>query len=207
MQEVINIKGIPVKIIDTAGIRKPKSKIEKMGVEKAIEWMEKSEMNLLVLDGSQRLKKDDEILLEKIKEKAYLIIINKIDLPLKLKVDYLKRNFPEERIVFVSAKTGEGIDKLEDAIYRLICEGYGKIESSEFYINVREEELLKKIRDNLKNITENFDNLSIEVTAEFLKESLKNIDFITGRNFSQEILNNIFSKFWIYSAAFNRDIV
>jgi len=197
LQEVINIKGIPVKIIDTAGIRKPKSKIEKMGVEKAIEWMEKSEMNLLVLDGSQRLKKDDEILLEKIKEKAYLIIINKIDLPLKLKVDYLKRNFPEERIVFVSAKTGEGIDKLEDAIYRLICEGYGKIESSEFYINVREEELLKKIRDNLKNITENFDNLSIEVTAEFLKESLKNIDFITGRNFSQEILNNIFSKFCI----------
>ncbi|HDN98056.1 MAG TPA: tRNA uridine-5-carboxymethylaminomethyl(34) synthesis GTPase MnmE, partial [bacterium] len=197
LQEVINIKGIPVKIIDTAGIRKPKSKIEKMGVEKAIEWMEKSEMNLLVLDGSQRLKKDDEILLEKIKEKAYLIIINKIDLPLKLKVDYLKRNFPEERIVFVSAKTGKGIDKLEDAIYRLICEGYGKIESSEFYINVREEELLKKIRDNLKNITENFDNLSIEVTAEFLKESLKNIDFITGRNFSQEILNNIFSKFCI----------
>ena len=62
---------------------------------------------------------------------------------------------------------------------------------------MREEELLKKIRDNLKNITENFDNLSIEVTAEFLKESLKNIDFITGRNFSQEILNNIFSKFCI----------
>ncbi len=197
LQEVINIKGIPVKIIDTAGIRKPKGKIEKMGVEKAIEWMEKSEMNLLVLDGSQRLKKDDEKLLEKIKEKAYLIIINKIDLPLKLKIDYLKKNFPEKRIIFVSAKTGKGIEKLENAIYELICEGYGKINGSEFYINIREEELLEKIRNNLRNIMENLDTLSIEVVAEGLKESLRDIDFITGRNFSEEILKNIFSKFCI----------
>lgn len=197
LQETINIKGIPLKIIDTAGIRKTRGKIEKMGVERAVEWMRKAEMNILVLDGSEKLKQDDKKLIEKVKKKIYLIVINKIDLPVKIEMTYLEKIFPPDRIVKISAKEGRGIESLKEKIYILIQKGYN-IETGEFYLNLREEDLLKKIKKSLENAFASAkEGQSLEVIAEDLREAINNIDYLTGKRFNEEMLEKIFSNFCI----------
>jgi len=197
IQEVINIKGIPVKIIDTAGIRKTKGKIEKMGVEKAIEWMEKAEINIVVIDGSQKLKKDDEKLLENINGKEYIIAVNKIDLPLKINIEHLKKDFDIEKIVMVSAKNGDGIEELKEKIFKIIEKGKRKSDG-EIYLNLREENLIRKLKKALNDCLISIkNNLTPEITVECLREAISEIDYLTGRKYNDEILEKIFSNFCI----------
>ncbi|MDD3726219.1 MAG: tRNA uridine-5-carboxymethylaminomethyl(34) synthesis GTPase MnmE, partial [Candidatus Ratteibacteria bacterium] len=109
IQETINIRGIPVNIIDTAGIRKVRGKIERMGVDKALEWMKKADINLVMLDGNKKMNEYDHQLLNYVKgNKNYIIIINKNDLPQKIEKNYLKKHFLKDRIISISAKTGNG---------------------------------------------------------------------------------------------------
>ena len=200
LAEAINIKGIPVKIIDTAGIRKTKRKIEEMGVERAIYWMKKAEINILVVDGSKKLNKDDKRILDNVKnnKKAYIIAVNKADLWLKLNLEKLKEKFSPDKIVSISAKTGSGIENIEEKIYNLIQQGCGKINGREFYLNIREENLLKQIKENLINTLNLYKkNLSLELISEELKYAIKNIDGITGKNTGEEVLEQIFSQFCI----------
>jgi len=197
IQEVINIKGIPVKIIDTAGIRKTKGKIEKMGVEKAIEWMKKAEINIVVIDGSQKLKKDDEKLLENINGKEYIIAVNKIDLPLKVNIEHLKKDFDIEKIVMVSAKNGNGIEELKEKIFKIIEKGKRKSDG-EIYLNLREENLIRKLKKALNDCLLSIkNNLTPEITVECLREAINEIDYLTGRKYNDEILEKIFSNFCI----------
>ncbi len=197
IQEVINIKGIPVKIIDTAGIRKTKGKIEKMGVEKAIEWMKKAEINIVVIDGSQKLKKDDEKLLENINGKEYIIAVNKIDLPLKVNIEHLKKDFDIEKIVMVSAKNGNGIEELKEKIFKIIEKGKRKSDG-EIYLNLREENLIRKLKKALNDCLVSIkNNLTPEITVECLREAINEMDYLTGRKYNDEILEKIFSNFCI----------
>jgi len=197
IQEVININGIPVKIIDTAGIRKTKGKIEKMGVEKAIEWMKKAEINIVVIDGSQKLKKDDEKLLENINGKEYIIAVNKIDLPLKVNIEHLKKDFDIEKIVMISAKNGNGLEELKEKIFKIIEKGKRKSDG-EIYLNLREENLIRKLKKALKDCFISIKNrLTPEITVECLREAINEIDYLTGRKYNDEILEKIFSNFCI----------
>ncbi|HRR96129.1 MAG TPA: tRNA uridine-5-carboxymethylaminomethyl(34) synthesis GTPase MnmE, partial [Candidatus Ratteibacteria bacterium] len=180
IQEVINIKGIPVKIIDTAGIRKTKGKIEKMGVEKAVEWMKKAEINILILDGSQKLKKDDKKLFEKIKGNNYIIAINKVDLPLKIEIEKIKKIFSDEKIVFISAKEGKGIDELKEKIFKIVEKGE-KVSEGEIYLNLRQEELIRKLKKALIGCLNSIKkNLPLEISTEYLRQAICEIDYLTG---------------------------
>jgi len=199
IQETINIKGIPVNIIDTAGIRKVRGKIERMGVEKALEWIEKAEINLVMLDGSKRLNEYDHQLLEYVKDKKnYVLIVNKNDLPQKIEIDYIEKNFSQNKIVFLSAKTGKGIDALEEKIHNLIMDGYGEMKGDEIFLNIRQEGKIKEIREYLMKAREDtLKGATIDILAEYFKECVKIIDEIKGENISQEILDSIFSRFCI----------
>jgi len=197
IQEVINIKGIPVKIIDTAGIRKTKGKIEKMGVEKAIEWMKKAEINIVVLDGSQKLKKEDEKLLGNVSGKEYIIAVNKTDLPLKINIEHLKKGFDSEKIVMISAKNGDGIEKLKEKIFKIIEKGRRKSDG-EIYLNLREENLIRKLKKTLQDCLISIkNNLTPEITVEYLREAINEIDYLTGKKYNVETLEKIFSNFCI----------
>ncbi|MCK9265740.1 tRNA uridine-5-carboxymethylaminomethyl(34) synthesis GTPase MnmE [bacterium] len=198
IQETINIRGVPINIIDTAGIRNVRSKIEKLGLKKSFEWIEKAEIVLLMIDGTKKINDFDLKLLNKIREKPYILIINKIDLPLKVELNNLKKSFNEERIILLSALTGEGLHNLEEKIYSLIQEGYGKIEDSRIFLNIRQESQLRGVYQKLKTVQEDVyikDNL--EIVAEYINSCIKDIDELTGKNINQEVLNNIFSQFCV----------
>ena len=198
LEGVINLRGIPVKIIDTAGIRKTKRTIEKMGVKKAVEWMKKADITILVLDGSRKLTQDDRELLGNIGAKAFFIAINKADLSQKIDIHELQKDFSQKQIVSISAKTGYGIKQLENKIYDIIQQGCGTIDGKAVYLNLRQENILrqtgKELRNVLKSCTE---KRNLELIAEDLKYAVRSIDEIVGENISQEVLNNIFSQFCI----------
>lgn len=199
LQETVNIKGIPVNIIDTAGIRKVRGRIERMGVKKALEWMKRAEINLVVLDGSKKLNEYDHQLLDYIKDnKNYILIINKKDLPQKIELRYLEENFPENHIVFLSAKTGSGIESLEEKIYNLIQKGYGEITEDEIFLNTRQEGKIRSVRDILiKTIEEIEKGITIDIIAVYIKRCINEVDEITGKDISEEVLDRIFSQFCI----------
>ncbi|MCX8082034.1 MAG: tRNA uridine-5-carboxymethylaminomethyl(34) synthesis GTPase MnmE [bacterium] len=198
LQEMINIRGIPVNIIDTAGIRKVRGKIEKMGIKKALEWMEKAEINLIVLDGNKKLNEYDHQLLNYIKDKKnYILIINKKDLLQKIEKQYLQKNFLNERIIYTSAKTGDGIETLEEKIYSIIQEGYGE-KGDEIFLNIRQEGKIKEIREILMDTKQNvIKGVTIDIISEYLKRCIRKTDELIGKNISDEILNQIFSQFCI----------
>lgn len=198
IEQNIDISGIPVNIIDTAGIRKVRGRVEKMGVEKALEWMRKAEINLIMLDGSKKMNEYDRQLLKHLRGKHYLIIINKNDLPEKIQRSRLEQAFTPEKIVSISAKTGKGIDELEKKIYVLITDGYGEMRGDEIFLNIRQEGKIREIRASLSSAERVIKNgAGIEITAECLKNCIKNIDELTGKDVSQDVMESIFSQFCI----------
>ena len=192
--EVVNIKGIPVNIIDTAGIREAKNKIEKIGVEKAINWMKKAEINILILDGSRKLNEYDYKLIENIKEKPYIVVINKIDLPQKIEIEKVKNMIDEDKIVMASIKNQLGIDKIENKLWEIIYSGYGEIKKDAIYLNLRQEKKINMVKLFIEQAQK--EDMP-EVIAECLKNSLNEIDELTGNRFSDKVLDEIFSNFCI----------
>ncbi|MCM8772352.1 MAG: tRNA uridine-5-carboxymethylaminomethyl(34) synthesis GTPase MnmE [Candidatus Omnitrophica bacterium] len=196
--EVINIKGIPVNIIDTAGIRSAKDEIERIGIEKAIEWMRRAEINLLMIDWSRKLNEYDYELMKYIKEKPYLLIVNKIDLPREVEIDFIEKEFPEERIIKTSIKNWIGIEEIEEKLYSLIMEGFGEMKGDELFLNLRQEKKINTAGFYIEEALKEIENENmLELVAENLKNCLNEIDELIGNKYSEEILNEIFSNFCI----------
>lgn len=196
--EVINIKGIPVNIIDTAGIRSAKDEIERIGIEKAIEWMRRAEINLLMIDWSRKLNEYDYELMKYIKEKPYLLIVNKIDLPREVEIDFIEKEFPEERIIKTSIKNWIGIEEIEEKLYSLIMEGFGEMKGDELFLNLRQEKKINMAGFYIEEALKEIENENmLELVAENLKNCLNEIDELIGNKYSEEILNEIFSNFCI----------
>lgn len=199
IEEVINIHGIPIRLIDTAGLRGARDIIEEEGIKRAKEKVGDSDLIILVLDGSRELEREDFELFEEIKEKKKVVCINKKDLPLKLSIEDLKKRFQNDTIVFTSALKNEGIDELKDAIYFTVLKR-GVRSSPEHLIitNIRHKEILFKIKENLKNGIEGLEEgRSLELIAFELRLALEALSEMVGETTNEEILNRIFEQFCI----------
>lgn len=196
IEEVIDIQGIPIKIVDTAGIIEPKDIIEKKAVSHSKKYVELADLVLLVFDGSREISDQDRMLIRKLNSKPTVAVINKIDLRQKIRKEYLRKRF--KRLVEISCLKTKNIDLLENEIANSIWQG--KISSSEGLLlsNLRHIQLLKQ---TLKRITQASDSsgqgLSLEFIAEDIKEALGMLDEILGEKFSQDLLDKIFSEFCI----------
>lgn len=196
IEEFITIKGIPLKIIDTAGIRKTSDTIEEIGVKKALNIANEAELNLAIFDNTKELNEEDLEILNLIKNKNAIILLNKMDvgdLNLDKKEELLNTN---KKIIKISAKEGSGIEKLYKEIERMFqIEG---LETGEETIitNIRHK---NQIELAIKNINEAkmavLNNLPIDIISISIKQSLEELGKITGQNVSEDIINEIFSKF------------
>jgi len=196
IEEIIDIKGIPVRIVDTAGIIEPRDLVEKKAVLRSKRYIQLADLIILVLDGSRRLTQEDAVLMEKIKGKQTIAVINKIDLKQRIgRGTITKRFFPTVRI---SAKKSRNINLLEDAIASLVYEG--KINSSEPAIisNLRHIEALNAAQKLVAQAVHSLDNkLPLEFIAQDLKDALAHLDSLLGKKFSEDLLDKIFSEFCI----------
>jgi tRNA modification GTPase len=198
IEEIVNIKGVPLRMVDTAGIAPANNLVEEEGINRSQRCLKQADLTLLVLDGSQTISKEDKKLLEQVEKKKTVVVINKIDLPLKLKLNGYKKYLKNKKIVRISATQKKNLSSLEKAISDLVWQG--KISSSDEILlsNVRHgqalREALEAIRRAEKTIKE---KMSLEFVAVDIKESLDNLGLIVGETATEDLLDKIFEKFCI----------
>ena len=197
IEEVINIKGIPLVLVDTAGIRQTDDIVENIGVEKSKEFIEKADLVLLVLDASRELEDEDREVINQINEnhKKVIVLLNKIDLERKIDLD--EYNF--ENIVEISAQKNVGIEDMEEKIYSFIVDEKVEDSSEKLIItNVRHKMALEKTKDAIRNIFETIDmGLPMDLISVDLKEALDSLSEITGEISSEDILDHVFGNFCV----------
>jgi tRNA modification GTPase len=199
IEEVVNIHGVPVRLIDTAGLRKAGDSIEQEGVRRAKERLAGSDFVLLMLDGSRALDEDDEEIFDEVKGKRKVVILNKNDLLQEINVDEVKNRFTNDRTVSISALKGEGIDDLKKTIYScLVQRGFGSAPEYQVVADIRHRDALVRIKDNLSSAVKGMEEgISIEFTAFEIRSALEALGEMVGETTSEEILNRIFSQFCI----------
>lgn len=191
----IHIRGIPVNLVDTAGIRQPQDIIEKEGIDLVWENLAAADLTIILLDGSRPLTADDKRIFAAVSSQNHLIVLNKTDLPAAWEVTELTT---ESAVLKISAKFGTGINELKEAI--VSGAGVAEEENSRTVLitNMRHKIALEKALDNIKRAKENTSSgTSPELTAFDLREALDNLDEITGKKVNDEILDKIFSSFCI----------
>lgn len=194
VDELINIRGIPVKLFDTAGIRQASSKVEKIGIEKSKETLAKAELILFVIDGSDKLTEED-LKIEKIlpDNTKVIVIINKNDLAHNQETI---KHFAKYQSIPVSALEGSGIDKLEDAIYSFASENEDDTLTDVVLSNARHKVLLEKALENIDSAMNSVQlGIDIDLTEIDINLALDNLGEITGEKTSEDIIDEIFKNF------------
>jgi tRNA modification GTPase len=198
IESTINVKGLPLRIMDTAGFRKAKGRLEKLGVEMTEKKMGEADLVLLVIDQSRALNQDDLDLLDKIKGKKALVVLNKMDLLPKADLDSLKKQTGGFSFVKISALTGEGLEHLQQAIQDQITAGGIGEGASSIAPNLRHTLALSAASEAFKKALHNIkSNLPLEIIAADLTSGLDALGEITGEQSSDELLDTIFSRFCI----------
>lgn len=197
IEEIINIKGVPLVLVDTAGIRKTDDIVENIGVEKSKQFIGKADLVLLVLDASKELENEDIEVINQIKEnkKKVIVLLNKIDLNKKINLE----GHNLENIVEISAKDNIGIEDMQEKIYSYIVEENVENSSEKLIItNIRHKTALEKTKDAIKNIFETIDmGLPMDLISVDLKEALDSLSEITGEISSEDILDHVFGNFCV----------
>lgn len=190
----IKINGVILNIIDTAGIRETDDKIEALGVEKSLKIMEEADLILFMLNNNEELTKDIEMLLDKLNNKKYIIIINKNDLETKLDKKLLKKY--EKQIVNLSVLKHQGIDNLKEKIIELFNINELETKDPTYLSNSRSISILKRC---LKSIEEVEKGLKEKRPIDMLELDIKNIweelGLINGTSYEEELLDEMFSRF------------
>jgi tRNA modification GTPase len=196
IEEIIDIKGIPIRIVDTAGILEPRDLVEKKAVERAKQQIDLADLVLLLFDASTRLSKEDQLLMEKLRKKTVLAIINKIDLKQKVEKEKIYQKF--NLVVEISAKKAKNINLLEEAIVDLVYQGKVSAEESILLSNLRHSQALRKAEKLVAGALNSLDNkLTLELICQEIKEALALLDEVLGKRFSEDLLEKIFSEFCI----------
>ena len=196
IEEIIDIKGIPVRIVDTAGIIEPKGPIEKKAVQRSKRQIQLADLVILVFDGNRRLTREDQALFKKLKKKQAIAVINKIDLKQKIDRGRIAKNF--SRIIDLSAKKLKNINLLEEAIANLVYQGKINNPESIMVSNLRHIENIRRAEKLIAGAVNSLDNkLPLEFVAEDIKGGLGYLDNILGKRFSEDLIDKIFSEFCI----------
>jgi tRNA modification GTPase len=193
LEEYLNIRGIPIQIIDTAGLRHTEDTVERIGIERSRASIEQAQLVLLVVDGSTAPDQEETALISSLEnEKPFILVINKIDLSDNLKLPANVKNR-----AFISARYNRGIEKLEDLIGEILLAG--KTDSSlGININNRHREILYRASESLeKAMTTIENNLPIDFLAIDIKAAIVSMGEIIGENVTEEIITEIFANFCV----------
>ncbi len=196
IEEFITIKGIPLKIIDTAGIRKTSDKIEEIGVKKALDIAKDAELVLVILDNSKDLTEEDKEILKLAESKNSIILLNKVDLKENNLENSEELNKLNKKIIKISAKNGNGIEELYNEIENMFQIKNLETDGEIIITNIRHKNQIEYAINNIDeamNAVKN--NLPIDIISISIKQTLEDLGKITGENVSEDIINEIFSKF------------
>ncbi|MBE5956791.1 MAG: tRNA uridine-5-carboxymethylaminomethyl(34) synthesis GTPase MnmE [Lachnospiraceae bacterium] len=195
LEESILIKGIPLQMIDTAGIRKTDDIVEKIGIEKAKNAIEKADLVLYVADSSSNLDDSDFEIMDYLKEKKTIIILNKSDLDKVVGEEEIKEYLHKDVITF-SAKEETGLDELYEKLESLFFEGKLNFNDEIYITNMRHKNSLKQASDSLNMV---FGSIEMGMPEDFfsidLTDAYEHLGYILGESMGEDLVNKIFSEF------------
>lgn len=194
IEEFISIEGIPLKIIDTAGIRKANDEVEKIGVNKAKEIAQKSDIIIAIFDSNKKLTEEDKEILDLLENRNAIILLNKIDLERKIDIKEIEKY--KKPVVEISTKTRDGLDKLYSEISKMFKLNEIAIDGETIVSNERHKNIIINSRKNLDKARETIkNNMPIDIISTYLKEIIEELGKITGETVTEDVISEIFSKF------------
>ncbi len=196
IEEFVSVKGIPVRIIDTAGIRETDDVVERIGVQRSKESFNKADLVILMLDASSKLTNEDKEIMNYVKNKEAIVLVNKIDLPKRISIEEIKEILPNKKVIETSIEEEKGIEELENEIVNMVYGGEVKAKDTSYVTNVRHKHALEKALKSIEEAIEAinmkmfFDVISVDLNdcGEFLGE-------ITGDTIEEDVIDKIFSNF------------
>ena len=198
IEEFVNIKGIPLKIVDTAGIRETDDIVEKIGVEKSRESFSTADLVIMVLDASRKLAEEDIEILESLENKKTIVLLNKIDLKPEIEIEKIKEYVNEEDIIEISALKHQGIEELHDKIEAMVYQGSVKNSSNLMITNSRHKDALFKAYEAINDAISAIEQ---RMPYDFIEVDFKNIwdylGYINGDTVREDLLDTIFANFCI----------
>jgi len=199
IEEVLNISEIPVRLMDTAGLRNTVDCVEREGVRRTKERVKTADLILLVLDGSRELDREDQEILDEVTNKKKVIVVNKRDLEPRFSVEDIRSRFQCDSVVPVSALMKEGIDDLKTAIHGAVIKGDVMSSAKSVIVaNLRHKIALEKAEENLLVSRKGLeDKISLEFIAFEVRTALEALGEIVGETTTEEVLEHIFERFCI----------
>lgn len=190
----IKINGIILNIIDTAGIRETDDKVESLGVEKSIKMMNESDLVLFVINNNEELTSDVKELLEQVKDKNYLVLINKTDLPSKININELELN--NNRIIKLSIINNKGLEELKEKIIELFNIGNLETKDPTYLSNARSISILKNCLKSVEEVENSLrNNMPIDMIELDIKNIWEELGKINGTSYEEELLDEMFKRF------------
>lgn len=195
LEEQMNLNGITLNIIDTAGIRDTEDIVEKIGVDKAKDYLVNADLIIYVVDSSTPLDENDEKIMEMIKDRTALVLLNKFDLDTVTTEEMIASHL-DQKIIKVSMKENQGVDELENAIKELFFHGKVELNDEVYITNARHKAALSNAKDSLNMV---LDSIAMEMPEDFYSIDLMNtyeeLGNILGESLGEDLVNEIFSKF------------
>ena len=196
IEEFVTVNGVTLKLIDTAGIRDAQDEVEKIGVSKALKIAKEADLVIAIFDSSKDLSDEDIEILETIKNKKSIILLNKIDLEKVIMKSDERLTSVSENVIEISAKNYKGLEKLYDKVTEMFDLNEINLDNEVVVTNIRHKDLIckaidkvKETRDILKN------NMPIDIVAIYIKDIMEYLGSITGEVVSEDIINEIFARF------------
>jgi tRNA modification GTPase len=198
IEEQLNVRGIPLKILDTAGIRETEDAVEKIGVQRSREIFKQADLVIFMIDASKKLDQEDYDFLELIKERRALVVINKTDLEEAIDVDKIKEIIGDKRLIRISLLKSSRLEELEDALEEMVYEGEGFSKEQPFITNTRHQQAVNAA---LQSVKEGISALEDRMPLDFVEVDFKNawesLGEVTGDTVTEDILDHIFTNFCI----------
>lgn len=195
IEEFVNINGLPLKVIDTAGIRETENEVEKIGIEKSKNLAKEADLCIVIIDSSKELNDEDIEILNIVNLEKSIIVLNKCDL--KIQIDETNEFIKKfKNIIKISALKREGIDELYNKITELFNLNEINLDNEIIITNERHKNIIDKAIQNINKANEAVNNdMPVDIIAISLNDVLSNLGEITGDVASEEVLNEIFSRF------------
>ncbi len=198
IEETAQINGFPFQLVDTAGVLEPRDMIEEEAVRRSHMYMQGADLVLLLLDGSAELDGRDETVMDKVKDRDLLVVVNKCDLPARVTAEDIQKRLPGKHVMTISAVKGTRVEDLKEKIVAEVLHGKEPASDHLLISNVRHIQALREGARALEAAGAHMrDGLSLEFVSEDIKTAVNSLDRITGKNIDADLLDTIFSQFCI----------
>lgn len=198
IEEYVNISGIPLRIVDTAGIRDTEDVVEKIGVTRAKEILAEADLAIVVFDSSKEIEPEDRDIMKLVKDKPTIVLFNKVDLKSKLREEDIISELKDKEIITTSMIEGRGIEKLEEKLKSMFFSSEISVTDQPIITNARQKELLIMAKENIQDA---MDALNMDMPVDCIEVDIKNcwenLGGIIGESIGEDVIDKIFKNFCI----------